>query len=280
MARQKLRDKIEAEVKKSVLSYAFYRPESAIVIAMTIILTAVFAAINLNLLWQGSIPIPWWIWPVFGAAGEGLIIWSTLNDEAFYRKIVEEMFKQEFNVKKLRSKELQKKLDKALEYRELILKEITREEDPVLDDYLLNVVKGLEDWIAQLYHLAEGLDNYRRDTMLQRDMASVPQDINRFKTQLKNEKDEVVKRELQKTIAAKESQWKTLKNLRDTMTRAELQIENAIAAMGTVYSQVALLSAKDIDSNRVQRLQANMTEQVYALEDISAAMDEVYQVEG
>ncbi len=272
MARQKLRDKIEAEVKKSVLSYAFYRPESAIIIAMAIVFTAV------NLLWQGSIPIPWWIWPVFGAASEGLIIWSTLNDEDFYRKIVEEMFKQEFNVKKLRSKELQKKLDKALEYRELILKEIAREEDPVLDDYLLNVVKGLEDWIAQLYHLAEGLDNYRRDTMLQRDMASVPQDINRFKAQLKNEQDEVVRKELQKTIAAKESQWKTLKNLHDTMTRAELQIENAIAAMGTVYSQVALLSAKDIDSSRVQRLQADMTEQVYALEDIGAAMDEVYQV--
>lgn len=270
MARQKLRDKIEAEVKKSVLSYAFYRPESAIVIAMTLIFTVV------NLLWQNAIPIPWWIWPVFGAAGEGLIIWSTLNDEDFYRQIVEDMFKQEFNVKKLRSKELQKKLDKALEYRELILKEIAREDDPVLDDYLLNVVKGLEEWIAQLYHLAEGLDNYRRDTMLQRDVESVPQDIKRFKAQLKNEKDEVVRKELQKTIAAKESQWKTLKNLGDTMTRAELQIENTIAAMGTVYSQVALLGAKDMDSSRVQRLQADMTEQVYALEDISAAMDELY----
>ncbi len=270
MARQKLRDKIEAEVKKSVLSYAFYRPESAIVIAMTIIFTAI------NLLWQNAIPIPWWIWPVFGAAGEGLIIWSTLNDEDFYRKIVEEMFKQEFNVKKLRSKELQKKLDKALEYRELILKEIAREEDAVLDDYLLNVVKGLEEWIAQLYHLAAGLDNYRQDTMLQRDIESVPQDIEKFKALLTKEKDEAVKRELQKTIAAKESQWKTLKNLSDTMTRAELQIENTIAAMGTVYSQVALLGAKDIDSTRAQRLQADMTEQVYALEDISAAMDELY----
>ena len=279
MARQKLRDKIEAEVKKSVLSYAFYRPESAIIIAMTIVLAGLTGAAQVMGMQGIFTMIPWWAWLAFGAASEGLIIWSTLNDEDFYRKIVEEMFKQEFNVKKLRSKELQKKLDKALEYRELIIKEIAREEDPVLDDYLMEVVKGLEEWIAQLYHLAAGLDNYRRDTMLQRDMAAVPQDIKRFKTQLSNEKDEVVSKELKKTIAAKEAQWKTLKNLRETMTRAELQIENAIAAMGTVYSQVALLSAKDIDSTRVQRLQADMTEQVYALEDISAAMDEVYQVQ-
>jgi hypothetical protein len=64
------------------------------------------------------------------------------------------------------------------------------------------------------------------------------------------------------------------------MSRANLQLENTLAAMGTVYMQVRLLGAKDVDSGRVQRLQADMSEQVSALEDVSAAMDEVYAASG
>jgi hypothetical protein len=64
------------------------------------------------------------------------------------------------------------------------------------------------------------------------------------------------------------------------MAKAQLQLENTLSAMSTVYTQVVLLGAKDVNSSRAQRLQQDMTEQISALEDIGATMDEVYQMSG
>jgi tryptophan 2,3-dioxygenase len=106
----------------------------------------------------------------------------------------------------------------------------------------------------------------------------VPKELENYEKLLDREKEGPVREELEKTVAIKRSQWDTLKNLHNTMAKAQLQLENTLSAMSTVYTQVVLLGAKDVDSSRAQRLQQDMTEQISALEDISATMDEVYQI--
>jgi len=46
--------------------------------------------------------------------------------------------------------------------------------------------------------------------------------------------------------------------------------------LGTVYSQLLLISAKDIDSGRAQRLREDIAEQVAALQSLQETLDEVY----
>lgn len=272
MPRRRLSEEMKQQIQKTVLSYAFFRPESAAVIAITILLVGLSL---LNLPW---LPGKWWLWLLFGLVGEALILLTTLRDEELYRRAMDEMFHQEFDIKKLRSPDLRQKLSKALEYRDLIVKEIEREEEPVLDDHLSNVARGLEDWIAQVYHLAQGLDVYQHDPVIARDMETVPKELEKYEELLARETEDPVREEMEKTVAIKQSQWDTLKNLRDTMAKAQLQLENTLAAMSTVYTQVVLLGAKDVNSSRAQRLQQDMTEQISALEDIGATMDEVYQM--
>jgi len=272
MLQRRLGEEMKKQIQKAVLSYAVFRPESAVVIAITII----FVGLSLlNLSW---LPGKWWLWLLFGLVGEALILLTTLRDEDLYKQVMDQMFRREFDVKKLRSSDLRQKLSKALEYRDLIVKEIEREEDSVLDDHLSNMARGLEDWIAQVYRLAQGLDVYQHDTVIARDMETVPKELAEFEKLRHDEKGGSVREELEKTIAIKQSQWNTLKNLRDTMAKAQLQLENTLAAMSTVYTQVVLLGAKDVDSSRARRLQQDMTEQISALEDIGATMDEVYQM--
>ena len=272
MPQRRLSDEIKQQIQKAVLSYAVFRPESAVVIAITII----FAGLSLlNLSW---LPGKWWLWLLFGLVGEALILLTTLRDEGLYKRAMDEIFDREFDLKKLRSPDLREKLSKALEYRGSIVKEIEREEDPVLDDYLSDMARGLEDWIAQVYRLTQGLDVYRYDSVIARDMETVPTELENYEKLLDREKEGPVREELEKTVAIKRSQWDTLKNLQDAMAKAQLQLENTLSAMSTVYTQVVLLGAKDVDSSRAQRLQQDMTEQISALEDISATMDEVYQI--
>ena len=274
MLKRKLSQEIEQKIRKSLLAYAIYRPESALVIAMTLIFTSLSA---LNVAW---FPGEWWLWLLFGLVGEALIVLTTLRDNKFYQRLLDDMFKQTFDIAKLRNPALQQKLTKALEYHELIVKEIQREEDTVLDDYLLNMAHGVEDWIQQIYRLAQGLDAYTNDPIIARDMQSVPHELEQFKQLLAQEAQPAVQAELQKTVALKQAQLDTLQNLRDTMTRAQLQLENTLSSMGVIYTQIIQLGSREANQHRLERLQQDMAEQVRALEDVSAALDEIYQTAG
>jgi hypothetical protein len=57
---------------------------------------------------------------------------------------------------------------------------------------------------------------------------------------------------------------------------AEFQLENTLAALGTLYTQLQLIGAKDVNSGRTQRLQEDVAEQIASLQGIAEAMDEVY----
>lgn len=271
MNQQPVSEQMREQVRKSILSYAIFRPESALVIALTM---GMVALALFNFPW---FPGEWWMWALFGAAGEAAIILSTLRDSRFHRYVLDRMFYDRYDVKKLRNPELRQKLSKALEYRELLIKEIERKDDPVLDDYLMDMTRKLEDWIAQVYQLAQRLDAYEQDAIIARDLEAVPRDLEKFKALLVREQEAVVRAELEKTISIKQTQWDTLRNLRDTMATARLQLENTLSTIGTVYMQVVLIGSKDVKSSRAQRLQADMTEQVRALQDTSAAMEEVYE---
>jgi hypothetical protein len=60
------------------------------------------------------------------------------------------------------------------------------------------------------------------------------------------------------------------------MQRAELQLEHTLTAMGTIYSQLLLVGAKDVDSGRVKRLREELSSEVQELQDVLDSMDEVY----
>jgi NADH dehydrogenase FAD-containing subunit len=61
------------------------------------------------------------------------------------------------------------------------------------------------------------------------------------------------------------------------MEQAQFQLESTLTAMGTVYSQIMILSARDVASGRAQRLQQDVKDQVQALQDVVTTMDEVYR---
>lgn len=267
--RQSVSDRMIEEVKKNVFQYALFRPESAIVIALAILC----AGASLVFPW---FPGAWWLWLGFGALGEGALILSTLKDEKFHRWVLDRMFRERYDTAKLTLAEMRQKVQKALDYRELIVQEIERRDDKVLDDHLMDVARGMEDWIGQVYRLAQGLDNYARDPIIARDTAALPGELQQLKQQASNSMSDGVREQLQQTLRMKESQLETLVSLRDTMTKAQYQLDNTLAAMGTIYMQTKLIGNKDVDSARSVRLQADMKEQVQALRDTSSALDEVY----
>ncbi len=269
-AEQTISDRIKIRARDEVLAYAIFRPESAVVVALAIILA------GLSIMQAPWMPLPWWTWLVGGVLGEGAIVLSTLKDQRFYRHILDKLFAEQFDLKQLHSSGLRQKVEKALEYRQLLMQEILRKED-IHDEHLMANARGMEDWIGQIYRLAQGLDIYEKDAVIERDLQNVPHELNELKRQDDRPMSASVQAELHKTIQMKQTHMETLNSLRDSMQRARLQLDNTLSAMGTLYMQSKLLGTREVNSGRAQRLQSDMLEQVQQLQDTTSAIDEIYQ---
>jgi hypothetical protein len=273
MARKRDKPLVGDELRKrafwAMVNHAFFRWESAVVIALTIVLTGLDPLKSLSF-WQ-----PWY-WAAFGLIAEALIFFTTLTDPEEGRKAVAAMLAQQFDPAAVENRALRNRIAKALEYREGIERAIQGARSGVLRSHLEDDARQVDQWLDHIYRLARRLDGYYRDGVIRQDMNSVPKAIKNFQARLKQEDDPAVRAQMAQTIAQKEAQWEALQRLQNTMEKAEFQLESTLTSLGTVYSQIRNIDAKDVGSGRAARLSRDISDQVTQLQDIEAAMEEVY----
>lgn len=268
MSQTPLRETLRQRALKAMFVEAFFDWKSAVVVALTLLLT--FFAGNILPGWQ-----PWY-WLVGGAVAWGALIASMLTDPAFGARVVADMLRHDYDPARLGNKELQANIQKALQYRQRIAEAFSRARANILPDDLKGLERQIDEWIANMYNLAARLDAYEREGVIQQDLRTVPQAIKSLQDKLKATTDEAVREQIRQTLEAKQQQLESLKNLQSMMEKAELQMESTITALGTVYSQLLLVGVKDIDSGRARRLREDINEQVNQLHDLVASVDEVY----
>ncbi len=273
MAKSGIQQELEQKATRSILTRSIYRWESAVIISLTVGLS-LFTML-------GLVPVPdfwqWWFWVVLGSLGEVALVWSSLRDPEFRARAVAEMFREKFNAREIRSAKLRAQVDKALEYRDRIDEAIQEGREGVLREHLRDVSRGINQWLENLFRLARRLDAYEADAMIHQDLSAVQPAIENLKRRLSTEDDDTVKRQISQTIAQRQIQRDNLHKLQNVMERAEFQLESTITAMGTVYSQVMILSSRDVASGRADRLQQDIADQVQGLQDVVKTLDEVYQ---
>jgi hypothetical protein len=59
------------------------------------------------------------------------------------------------------------------------------------------------------------------------------------------------------------------------MKQAELRLEQTMTALSTVYSQMQLIGARDVESGRAERLEADIREEIDQLNDLISSIDEI-----
>ena len=139
---------------------------------------------------------------------------------------------------------------------------------------LTDVSAQVNEWVKIVEAMAARITEFRRNTLIQNDLAAVPKAISKLQGQVAEELDERVKSRLQQTLATRQNQLATLEKLQSTMRQAESQLESTVASLGTIYSQV--LTAQS--TNQVadySHLAANVNEQVQQLQDQIEAIEEV-----
>ena len=261
------REALEKRAQKAILQESFFRWESAVVISLSLILSAVAGT-------TGSLG-PFWVWLLGGVAAEAALVYSSLSDPEFARKVVAKMLNSEFRPEKLSDKQLQQQINQALEYRARIDQAIRQNENPVFKTELSRTAEQIDEWLEYIYTLAQRIDRYRQNMgLLDGDKQKATRRIYQLQQELDRAKDDQTRKQIEETLESLYRQLATLDNLGKTIQQAELQLENTLTHLATIYSQTMLVDAKD-DDTRAKRLRHEIAEEVVELQDLLSAMDDV-----
>lgn len=263
-----VRSELQKQAFSATIQYALFRWESAVVIALTIVLSVLFRR-----------PFVWWPpfgWLLIGLIGLGAIVYSSLTDAETNARVLLKLFQEQFDPREINDKELRQSIENALEYQRRIEVLIRRQNPGVMRDRLEDTANQISQWIANIYQLALRLDAYRADDLLARERQALPKEIEQLTSQRRVETNADVQAQLDSVLEGKAKHWQTLRALDARMKQASLQMEQSLTALATIYSQVQLVDAQSVASGRAERLQADIQEQVARLNDLVNSINEVY----
>lgn len=248
-----------------VIQSALFSPQSA---SMMIVALIGFA-LQISVL---GFPMVFWL--IFGIAGMLLFTLATLSDSKAVSHAVNRLFLQQFNPGSINNLRARQRLQQALEYVENIQK-LGTQRGGSMRLQIEATVNEIQAWLEQIYKVARRIDLYEENNLINRDRARVPDELKMLQQRLENEPDPRVKAELQETIRLRETQLSNLKALDTNIKRADIQLENTVVALGTIYAQVQLLDAKEVDGRRTSRLREQIRDEVLSLKDTIEALDDV-----
>lgn len=272
MSRESIHDTIERQARRAIFEHAILRVENAVLLALAILL-AFFLPNPLPAL------LPWWgawTWLLAGLAGVALVSFSALKDPQERQKAVEQLFREKYNVNGLRDQALKAKLKKAEEYHQQIKATAKIQKDGILKERMQRTTGEIYDWIGNMVRLARRLDSYRGDPIIKGDREGLRESIPTLEARLQREHDPRVRQQLETTLADQRRLQDNIAELDNRMQRADLQLDSSLAALGTVYSQILLVGSKEVDSDRAERLSADISNEVASLQDVVDSINEVY----
>ena len=268
-----LREELEKQAQRAIFKKALLDWKIAASLATTISLTAFDTLFGITPIADYA-----WVWAVGGLSLAALFFVNTLRNPGSGAQAVAEMLREEFQPEELRSRDLQAKINEALDYHNKVMQAVEqRGTDSMLADELLSVADQMNDWIREMYGLAKRIDNYRQENRhFKHAYQRTQQNIQLLEAQLEQEDNEGVRAEISRNLDSLRYKLQTLDNIDDTMTRAMLMLDNQLTNMSTIYLQSTLMGAKEIDNSRAQRLREEIATEVQEMDDILLTMDEIY----
>ncbi|MCB0045600.1 MAG: hypothetical protein KDD92_09235 [Caldilineaceae bacterium] len=255
----------QAGARRQLVRGVLSRWESIAVVVMALLLTLLFPR-----------PFAWWPpfgWLLLGGLGLAAMIYAGLTDVASRTERESKRVRKQLDPAQIRDPELRMALEEALEYERRIDEQVRRQQPGLLRDRLVETNLQVTQWIDHIYTMALRLDRYRRDDLLARERDRLRHELE-APTAAQTELISPASPDL--TLAGKEQQLAALRALDARMDQAAQQLEQSTTALATLYSQIQLIQSRDLDGGSAARLQADIKEQVAQLNDLAAAVDEVY----
>jgi len=264
------RDPIRRRVFGSLLMNAVLRWESLVTLVVTMIL---FFAVPTPQIF--GVLLPAWAWLIMGGVAEGALVLSALTDPEEAQQAIAKEFESKYDLAQIRNSVSRERLRTAMDYRRNMLK-LLKGHNGAMRVQLADTVNQVNDWIGRMYDIAQHIDAFETNELVERDIRMVPQQIEKVRTRIERESDERVRADLERQLKQLELQKMNLEQTKNSVKRAEIQLESTLSSLGTVYAQMSLLGTRStIDSGSIQRQRIEIQDEVNSLQDTIDAMEEV-----
>ena len=220
-----------------------------------------------------------WVGALAGLSLSVVFFLTTLRNPSTGADAVADMLRETFKPEELHSRDLQAKLNEALDYYRKMMRLIeARNTDSMLTDELIKIADQMDEWVQEIYDLSQQIDNHRQENRrYAQTIRDTHMSIRTLESKLDQEEDELIREEIRRNLQSLRYKLQTLDKIEDTMTRALLMIDNQLTNMSTIYLQATLMDVKQIDSSRAQRLREEIATEVQEMDDILVTMAEIYE---
>ncbi len=162
-------------------------------------------------------------------------------------------------------------------YRRQILALVEKKQSSSFAEQIQAVADDLGRWQARVSQLVSRLTAFEQNKMLQQDLVDVPRRIEALEVDLAAQTEPALRAEIEIALVKHRKHQDQLEVLSTLMRRTEQDLEETVTAMGTMYSQLEVLEAMEIDNARAKRLSHEVDEQVHKLNDLLGAVAEIYK---
>ena len=170
--------------------------------------------------------------------------------------------------------QLQNWLNQALDDRAKIKQALNHANNNLHPLYEPALLPQLDSWVEVIAALVQRLALLRRDELINREIAIVPQLIKALELQLMETPDETIRAQLEQALTHRRRQLAGLKQLQTAIKQAEIQIENTLSLLSTLYTQI--LTGQSITQvTASHRFLTDVEEEVNRLEDRLEALCQV-----
>lgn len=260
---------LSQKARNQAIQYALIRPESAIVLAGTLLLTFLLAH---PFPWW-----PWWGWPALGGLAWAALIFVSLTDPEAYVRQFMELLQGEMNPKLIQEPALRQQFQAALEYQRKLELAIQQQHATALRPWLETAADRLADWLGAFYALAVRVDATRREPQVAEARTRLPQEIETLASRRRFERNPQALLRLGESVEGLGKRWEALRQLEAQLHQGTRLLERSLAGLPALYAQLTVVTAADVAAGRGAPLEATLQAQSGALIAVEQGIAQVVQ---
>ncbi len=215
---------------------------------------------------------------VAGAITAVLWVWMRLNSKRQQDRAITQIISQQtpFSLNAINAKQTKIKLVQALQYWSYIDSIVETVPYGPLRDQAALTQQDATRWLQEVYQLALKTDSLQLSLARHPELKTGCIALEKQQQRLNQETNPQTRAQIQQAIAYQLQRLKLAQMLQKNVEQAHQQLDSTLTAMGTVHSQL-LLIANNQQTKQTCNLQKEISEEVLRLQDITEAMNEVYQ---
>ncbi len=251
-----------AAVKKAqgvAIQYAFFRWESALVLAGTLVVTFFF--------WNNaSSPLPSWGWPVIGALALAALVYSSLTDPDTNARLLWEVLQGPVDPKKIQESSLRDSLREALTLQQRFELEVQRQKNAAVRSWLNERAEEVDSWTQAFAALIWDLDRDRQDPRMKDAQQRAAEAIETVVSRRRFERNPQAQQRLNESMEKLGKQWEALRQLGGHLARDEALLISNLTVLKELSDRIVAVEAADVEGGAADALRMKLVAQIQDVE--------------